>query len=851
MTTVLERLAASLADRYAIEREIGRGGMATVYLAQDLKHDRTVAIKVLDPDLSVTIGTERFDREIKVAAKLQHPHILTLYDSGEADGLLYYVMPFISGESLRDRMDRENLLPIDDAIQITLEVADALGYAHAHGVVHRDIKPENILLSGGHALVADFGIARAVSSAGSEQKLTQTGMALGTPLYMSPEQAVGDTVGPTSDLYSLGCVLYEMLAGTPPFTGPNSRAIMARHAMDPVPGLQVIRDTVPDEIEDAVFFALAKQPADRPQTASAFSEALGIPLGMTAGRRTSGSARVTMSRRTARTGTFVAAPAVSRRKPWIWAGIGVFVIGVTAFAGWRLLGRDAPSADAGGLDRHNIAVLYFEDRSPQRDLGYLADGLTEGLITSLGGVRGLTVISRNGVGQYRGGAVGPDSVARALRVGTVVTGTVEPENDSVRVSIRVLDDAGNEFGRTTFKEDAKNLGGLSASLTEQAALQIRKRIGEEVQVTQTRAATENADAWALYQRAEGARRRGDSVAQAGDVGPNFVRQFQAADSLAAAAGAQDPKWIDPPVLRATLAYWRSRRAGDDGALASRMIDSGLVHAGRALTIEPNSAAALEIRGSINYWKWLLALEPDSARAVRLLAGAQADLEAAARINPAQSAGAHAMLSHMYANLPEKSMVDVIIEATRALETDAYLANADVILSRLALANYDEGNFAPSDRWCAEGRRRFPADWHFLECELFLMTSTAKEPDTARARLLADSMVKLTQAGAERRYQQLSAQVLVAGVLARAGQIDSARSILSRTLDDPQADRSRDLANTSAFMWLLAGDTAAAVGRIRDYLTTNPGRRAAFAENPNWWFRGIQNDPRYRAAVGRR
>ena len=645
MSTIEERLASSLAERYAIEREIGRGGMATVYLAQDIKHDRTVAIKVLQPELSATIGTDRFDREIRVAAKLQHPHILSLYDSGEADGLLYYVMPFVEGESLRDRMDREKLLPIEDAIQIALEVADALGYAHSRGVVHRDIKPENILLSGGHALVADFGIARAVSSAGSEQRLTETGMALGTPIYMSPEQAVGDDVGPTSDLYSLGCVLYEMLAGTPPFTGPNSRAIMARHAMDPVPGLQVIRDTVPDEIEDAVFFALAKVPADRPQTAHQFAEALGVPLGMTASRRSSGSARVTMSRRTARTGTYAVEP-VKSRKPWIWAASGVFVIGVSAFAGWRFLEKDPPADDAGGLDRHNIAVLYFEDRSPQGQLAYLADGLTEGLITSLGGGRGLSVISRNGVSQYRGSSLGPDSIARALQVGTVVTGTVEPENDSVRVSVRVLDDAGNEFGRTTFKEDAKNLAGLSASLAEQAALQIRKRIGEEVQITQTRAATGNTEAWALYQRAEGARRRGDSVAQAGDAGPNFVRQFQAADSLAAAAEARDPKWVDPPVLRATLAYWRSRRAGDDAALASRMIDSGLAHANRALTLDENNAAALEMRGSINYWKWLLTLEPDSARAARLLAGAQADLESVTRNNAAQSAGAWAMLSHM-------------------------------------------------------------------------------------------------------------------------------------------------------------------------------------------------------------
>jgi serine/threonine-protein kinase len=216
LATIFDRLKDKLGERYELERELGQGGMATVFLAKDLRHDRDVAIKVLHPELSASIGAERFEREIKLAAKLQHPNILGLYDSGAADGLLYYVMPFIKGESLRDRLDREGQLPIDDAIQITLEVAEALGHAHAAGIVHRDIKPENILISGGHALVADFGIARAASEAGGH-KLTQTGMAVGTPVYMSPEQAVGDPVGPTSDLYSLGCMLYEMLAGEPPF----------------------------------------------------------------------------------------------------------------------------------------------------------------------------------------------------------------------------------------------------------------------------------------------------------------------------------------------------------------------------------------------------------------------------------------------------------------------------------------------------------------------------------------------------------------------------------------------------------------------------------------------------------
>jgi serine/threonine-protein kinase len=284
VSEILARLQSVLSDRYSIQRELGRGGMATVYLATDLKHDREVAIKVLHPELAATIGPERFDREIKFAAKLQHPNILGLFDSGDAGGLLYYVMPFVYGESLRERLNKDHMLPIDFAVHVALEVADALGYAHSMGIVHRDIKPENIMLSGGHALVADFGIARAVTEAGSSQKLTETGVAVGTPLYMSPEQAVGEQVGPTTDIYSLACVLYEMLAGHPPFSGSNARQIMARHAMEQVPSLQVVRDTVPDEVEDAIMAALSKVAADRPQTAAQFAELLGAPPGATANR---------------------------------------------------------------------------------------------------------------------------------------------------------------------------------------------------------------------------------------------------------------------------------------------------------------------------------------------------------------------------------------------------------------------------------------------------------------------------------------------------------------------------------------------------------------------------------------
>ena len=274
MSSVLPGLTTALADRYRIERELGRGGMATVFLAHDLKHERDVAIKVLHPDLGAALGADRFLTEIRTTARLQHPHILPLLDSGDAGGSLYYVMPLVTGETLRARLDREAQLPVDDSVLIAREVADALGYAHAHGVIHRDIKPENILLQGGHALVADFGIALAVQSAGGA-RLTQTGLSLGTPQYMSPEQAMGErSIDRRSDLYALGAVTYEMLSGEPPFSGPTVQAIVAKVITDAARPLKELRKSVPEYVSDAVGYALEKLPADRVGSAAEFSAAL-------------------------------------------------------------------------------------------------------------------------------------------------------------------------------------------------------------------------------------------------------------------------------------------------------------------------------------------------------------------------------------------------------------------------------------------------------------------------------------------------------------------------------------------------------------------------------------------------
>jgi serine/threonine-protein kinase len=327
-----DRLAAALADRYRVERELGAGGMATVYLAEDLKHGRKVAIKVLHPELAAVIGGDRFLAEIRTTAQLQHPHILGLIDSGECDRLLYYVMPFVSGESLRARLERERQLPVEEALRLAKEVAGALDYAHRQGVVHRDIKPENILLQDGSALVADFGIALAVQQAGGA-RMTQTGMSLGTPHYMSPEQAMGEReIGPRSDVYALGAMTYEMLAGEPPFTGPNSQAILAKLLTESPAPLRARRPTVSPAVEDAVLTALQKLPADRWGSAREFADAL------------TGAGRGP-SRATARTEAIPSAPRAgtrprSRVLPMVAALAGVAALAAT----WMVARRTAPAA---------------------------------------------------------------------------------------------------------------------------------------------------------------------------------------------------------------------------------------------------------------------------------------------------------------------------------------------------------------------------------------------------------------------------------------------------------------------------------------------------------------------------
>jgi serine/threonine-protein kinase len=448
-----ERLAASLADRYRIERGpdgslalLGRGGTATVYLAHDLRHDRRVALKVVHPNLAASVGSERFLREIRFVARLSHPHILPLFDSGDAEGLLYYIMPYLAGETLRQRLDRESRLPVATAVRVAREVALALDYAHRNGVIHRDIKPENILFEDDQAVVTDFGIATAMESADSE-RLTEIGLAIGTPAYMSPEQAGGAAeIDGRSDIYSLGCVLYEMLGGVPPFTGPTPQSVMAKQVVAPPPSLRSQRPEVPEPVERVLAKALEKEPGDRFATAAEFTAAL--------------------------EGAGTAAPAAQsggRGRPRAAVLVGLGAIAATALLFAVGLGEREEKPP----ETPRLAVLPFQNLGSADD-DYFSDGITEEITSRLAMIPRLGVISRTSAEQYRETGKSIKEIGQELGVDYILEGSVRWEKSGgssrVRVTpqlIRVSDDRHMWAGR--YDETIAEVFQVQSRIAEQVA----------------------------------------------------------------------------------------------------------------------------------------------------------------------------------------------------------------------------------------------------------------------------------------------------------------------------------------------------------------------------------------------
>jgi predicted Ser/Thr protein kinase len=440
-----------LADRYHIERVLGRGGMATVYLARDLRHERLVALKVLHRELSATLGPERFLREIHTAARLQHPHILSVHDSGEAAGLLWFTMPYVEGESLRERLRREHQLPVEVAVRITQEAARALDYAHRQGIVHRDIKPENILLTkDGDTLVADFGIGRAIG-ASPEERLTETGLIVGTPAYMSPEQAAGEReLDGRTDVYSLGVLLYEMLTGEPPFTGPTAQAIMARRFTESPRPVRATRETVAEQLDEVVTRALARLPADRYATAGAFAQAL-----------ESGHSAPTVATRSS----------PRRRNRWIVAGV-TALLAIAAIAG---LVRSRSSIQT-ELDRSLVAVAPFDVLDPKLELW--GEGLVDLLSRNLDGAGPLHTVSPTVIvrrWQGRADPVSAGALGRATGAGLALYGSLLSAGpDSVRLRATLLD---VKEGRAVEEWDLGGTADRVDRLTDSLTISVLRGLG--------------------------------------------------------------------------------------------------------------------------------------------------------------------------------------------------------------------------------------------------------------------------------------------------------------------------------------------------------------------------------------
>lgn len=806
------RLRQVLAGRYRLEREVGRGGMAIVFQARDLKHDRWVALKVLRPELGSALGPERFLREISLAAGLAHPNILALYDSGDADGLLYYVMPFVEGESLRHRLVRDGRIPLDEAVAIAREVADALDHAHRANIVHRDVKPENILLQAGHAVVSDFGIARAISAAGGS-RVTSAGIAVGTPEYMSPEQAAGDEMlDGRSDVYSLGIVLFEMLVGQTPFGGTTPQKVLARKLRETQPDLAAL-GPVSEAAAAAVGRALAQRPGDRFATAAEFGRAL------TVGGRPS--------------------------PRWVSRRIAIAVAAVLLLAGaagawWWSRGPGA--AGPATLDPNHLAVLYFDDLSGGHTLAPIARGLTEDLIDQLVQVPVLHVTSSAGVAPFRGHAVPPDSIARALGVGTLVAGSVARSGDQLRVSVRLIDaGSGQQLHSHTFQHPWGEFFTLQDSLTEDIANFLRERLGEAIELRRRRAETRSVEAWALVPRAEALLEDGVSLVEREDYTAG-TRALAQADSLLVQAIAADPAWPEPLIVRGLLARSRGIVAlsvrGSRAAFAD-WCRQGLRYAEAALRLRPGDPRALALRGTLRSDLWTRV--PGTSRDT--LVAAERDLRAAVTADPGL-ARAWDALSDLYVSTGRFAEADQA--ARRALEADAYLRDARSVIDRQYFTTLLQERFDDARYWCRLGVRRFPDDPDFTTCGLRLLGwsgSGKRAVDSAWAALRA---VRAHDAGAPTVLDQVDRYLMVAAVVARSGMRDSARAVLRLARAAARDSMPVEMAMEEAWVRVLLGETDDALALLARSLAAYPQARDLLAQNP--WFRPLRNDPRFTALI---
>ncbi|HEX6669203.1 MAG TPA: protein kinase [Gemmatimonadales bacterium] len=875
MAAISNPLADALRDRYVLERVLGRGGMATVYLARDLKHDRHVALKVLDPDVAASLGPERFQREIRVAARLHHPHVLSVYDSGEAAGRLWFTMPYVRGESLRERLRREGILPIDEALRITRQAAQALSYAHKEGVVHRDVKPENLLLTeDGSTQVADFGIARAVEGQG-DQQLTEIGVALGTPAYMAPEQSSGDgTLDARADQYALAATCHEMLTGAPPFTGTSSHDLIVRRFTTPAPKVRTSRPEVAPDVEEALQRALALKPTDRFATIADFGAALG------GGQFTT-------------TDPSAAAPAGPgrRRRRVLWAAGVAAALAATAFLYSRIAAPagGAALASAGGVTRPTrLAVLPFENLGDSAD-EYFADGIADEVRGKLAVVSGLEVIARSSSSRYGGEDRSPQDIARDLDVQYLLTGTVRWEKrpgeaSRVRVSPELVDArSGTTRWQRSFDAALTDVFEIQGQIAGDVADALNVALAPPARRGLAARPTQSLEAYTLYLHGRDLR--------SGEVAPDALR-----GALAAFRRAVE---IDPGFAAA----WAELAAGHVdalrlGGMRADDAEQARIAVERAEALAPESPDTRKARGRYAHVvrggpaaalaEYRAALRSAPNRSDLLDAAAEAevdlamwseavvDLEQAARVDP-QSPDVIGDLGVAYMRLRRFGDARAMLERARALRPGSMsLAHNR---ARLAAMEGDIGGIRQVFRTMEQivGRRRFVAYVALREDLVWalddegrrtLLTLTPADLDgsvadlavakaqvhwlrgeRALARVWGDSAAAAFTTLLAQYGQQLHRNQLVAmrGLgLAYAGRHEEAVAEALRAEAEQPKDQNSQTSYVRyavARIHVLAGKPDAAIDRL-EALVAEPGLRSAglFRIDPN--FDPIRNHPRF-------
>ena len=897
LVSLLEGLRNDLAGRYDVERELATGGMGVLFVARDKVLDRTVVIKVSRPELSHSDSAQRFLREARILARFRHPNIVQVYDAGHASGLFYYVMDYVQGETLAERLGRSPPLRLEDVVQLGVDLLNALEAVHRLGITHRDVKPSNVFLQDDRALLGDFGVAKI--SPEVDSALTFPGQRVGTPAYMAPEQGVGGEVTPRTDLYAVGMVLYEAVTGrhwpgnTHPSRSdwhliPEPLAAVLRRALAwspedrwpdagsfrsalaasraPLAAAAAAADTVPSNPRRLEAFppVSVSRPEIRPMlavgTLCVLVGLLGIRVGVDLAERFAWPTVVqwgfysalVLSLLLAATFSlagWVGAARVPSRFAWLASvppnhllgGLAsVLVALILVASAVRLPPRSADPA----LDARRIAVLYFDDHTEGEDLRHMAAGFTEALIRELSGVQSLRVLSRNAVKRYRETELPVDSIARRLAAGSLVEGSIARSGDSIRVTVNLIDgQTGLALEGRALSRPLGELFSLQDDVADEVGGFLRRRLGVEIRRREQLRETKSVAAWDLVQRAERSMDDYRPLMVGGDTAA-ATRVLDAADSLLAEAESRDRNWIVPPVRRGWVAQLKARLLSPiPDRYEERLAGVAMGHAERALKLKPTDPDALELRGTLRYR--LAAGVADSVKRGELFAAAEHDLRAAVNRNASQ-AGAWATLSELL-QLIKADYVEAKQAAVRAYEADAFLDNADEILFSLAQISIDRGEYRDALRWSQEGRRRFPdmVNWAAVDL-MVLVADRSAAADVGRAWKRVDEIREMLPPQRRAFYLPI-AEMQVAAVLARAGLADSARAVITQSRasfpEEPET-----LGYEEAYAWLMLGDRDRALKALSDYLEVTPHRRSYVAKDR--LFDELREDPRFQALVAR-